>query len=344
MKNLKDRNEEQKCLTCIRLERFSNNQNIENNYIDENGDEYIKSEVCYLSKTGKALSFDKKIYYTVRHDHSIKINNSNYNIKYLLAKTFKIEYYELLDNEENEYYVKFKNINKDDKSSNNINNYFIENLYVWSNSKKNWDNIPNSIEYYKKNPNKRVHNKNIFKDLERKENKDYREFIGRKFYKDGTFEISKDNYSKGSERKDNYIQTSIEYNGKRHSYKVHRIICFLFNPIEDFDEYNDYDHLTCNHINGNKTDNRYDNLEWITPSENVNHAIQTGLVTYCKPINLFKKLQDGNKGEFIKKCLTITEASVETKHSKDYIKKLATLKDKQKDKNKKTDFWFEFES
>jgi len=68
-----------------------------------------------------------------------------------------------------------------------------------------------------------------------------------------------------------YIMISFKNNGKTKTYQLHRIVALMF--IE-----NPENKPFVNHIDGNKTNNCADNLEWVTKSENTLHAHKTGLI------------------------------------------------------------------
>lgn len=59
-------------------------------------------------------------------------------------------------------------------------------------------------------------------------------------------------------------------NSKQQQFLLHRIIaeCFVPNLMKKKE---------VNHINGDKYDNRIENLEWVTPSENQIHAVKNNL-------------------------------------------------------------------
>lgn len=70
--------------------------------------------------------------------------------------------------------------------------------------------------------------------------------------------------------KTGYLYTVFSVNSVRKTVKPHRLIALNFIPNPEFK-------IDVNHIDGNKCNNRLDNLEWVTEQENVIHAHETGL-------------------------------------------------------------------
>lgn len=72
-----------------------------------------------------------------------------------------------------------------------------------------------------------------------------------------------------------YRTILISHNNKPNHLLVHRLvaICFIDNPDNK---------RTVNHKDGNKLNNNVYNLEWMTDSENVIHARDSGMYSNCK--------------------------------------------------------------
>lgn len=67
-----------------------------------------------------------------------------------------------------------------------------------------------------------------------------------------------------------YLRVLLYKDGKTKSYYVHVLVAKAFVPNPD-------NKRQVNHIDGDKSNNCVDNLEWTTPSENIAHAFETGL-------------------------------------------------------------------
>lgn len=95
-------------------------------------------------------------------------------------------------------------------------------------------------------------------------------------------------------------------NSKRLYFKVHRLVAQAF-------IHNSENKLQVNHKNGIKSDNRVENLEWNTQSENVKHAYSHGLNSNIGERNKASKLTE-------KQVLEIREKYTPKKYG---LKKLA---------------------
>lgn len=82
--------------------------------------------------------------------------------------------------------------------------------------------------------------------------------------------IKSDRVRKPRIDKDGYLYVVLSKDGKHKHQFIHRLVASTFIPNPEHKR-------TVNHINGVKTDNRVENLEWATDSENVKHAFKTGL-------------------------------------------------------------------
>lgn len=56
------------------------------------------------------------------------------------------------------------------------------------------------------------------------------------------------------------------------NFKVHRVICYAFHPIDGKNTLSNYSDLQVNHKDGNTINNHADNLEWVTSRENMFHC------------------------------------------------------------------------
>lgn len=71
-------------------------------------------------------------------------------------------------------------------------------------------------------------------------------------------------------KKNGYVYQMLYKDGKQKLLRVHRIVATAFLP-------NPNSLPQVNHINGDKTDNRAENLEWCTQEQNMLHAFKIGL-------------------------------------------------------------------
>ena len=116
-------------------------------------------------------------------------------------------------------------------------------------------------------------------------------------------------FLKPSKNKDGYLCSTLCEPGKTKNFRVHILIakCFIPNPENK---------PIVNHKDLIKTNNRIENLEWVTSKENRIHALKNGANPGGRPQRVY---QFTKKGELLKEYKTISQAAKETKISRKCI-------------------------
>lgn len=185
-------------------------------------------------------------------------NNSktdHFAVHYLVASTF-IEDFDPLS----------KIIHKNNvETDNNIKNLCQEkNSTIINNKDEIWKDIPGYEEYYQ------ISNHGRIKSLNRISCQNH---------------IIEEKIRKATLDQDGYYKIILTVNGNVRSFFVHRIVATVFIP--------NVDNLPqINHKNCIKIDNRVENLEWTTSSENILHAFHMGVKNQKGEKNNSSKFRD----------------------------------------------------
>ena len=95
-----------------------------------------------------------------------------------------------------------------------------------------------------------------------------------------------------------YLVCVLNNNGNRKTYKIHRLVALAFIP-------NPNNYSDVNHKDENKSNNRIDNLEWMSHKNNMNYGtLKERIRTYHKTKHV---LQYSLDGQLIKEWISISE-------------------------------------
>lgn len=126
----------------------------------------------------------------------------------------------------------------------------------------------------------------------------------------------------------NGYRVSLWKDGKDKDWLVHRLVAMAFLGIpKGIEITNTGKRMTVNHKDGNRFNNKIENLEWVTLEDNIRHAFNNDLMHTCKEILLanekeelfFKSMNEadrflGRKPGYISNCLKRNKTKITNKN------------------------------
>jgi len=267
----------------------------EKEFVSDDGQIWKPVVGGYISNLGNAKSsLGKDLIMTIENDKRCRYTFAGkpQYVSRLLAEAFQLENYEKLKTDK--YIVEHIDGNKL--------NHSLENLYITSSSEINSLNGKKSrqSDAFKE---KILWTQRRFEDIEKKIVPELPKHI---LYKNGEV-WNGDRFLVFTQ-----ISGSPHICIKDMSYKLDKLICYAFNPIDGKTLLPDYDDLETIHKDGNLLNNNAENLEWVKNEK------KHDLGSSKRVRNVLQYSKDGS--EFLKEFVSIAEASRQTGESEQTIR------------------------
>lgn len=271
---------------------------------------FISSKGRACNVNGKMLTRDEKNRYYIAGNH--------HYISVLMAKAFNIQGSENLNGNNSNNLVRVKDPE----------NITLDNIYVTT---RNELGSINGKKARQSEKFKFLQNEDIFVYINNYEYKIVSELSDHLIFETGII-YNKMKGTGGSR----FLTTSMSGNylqfvSNNKAYKVHRLVCYAFHPLDGYNCLADYEKLHVNHKDGNTTNNNKDNLEWVTQSKNIQHAYDNKLNKKVRPVQQYQMNTDGTQGELIAEFESLAKAARDLNIPEHRIRECARGKSKPKD-------------
>ena len=292
------------CKDCKRriIDQVTNDNPLEYKPFTEDKIKYHRFDRGWVSERGDILNNLKEPVTVHPSTRDFIINSLHYNAKDILVQAFKLPNYKKLDNKT--YFV-FQIQQGEDYGITNlvVQTFTSHHRIVHQKRRELQEQCLLEDDTYNGVSSTSAASEEEIKEVQ---SLSHPSFEGYTFYENGIIRSARGNYLRGSlNKKDGNLVVCIN----KKKYGIYRLICFVFHPLEGYNEYDDYREWYVEHIDQNKQNNHQSNLRWISNSEFQRLRVERGDHHDARPISVYQVDEKGQKGERLFQYKTLNDAT-----------------------------------